>query len=384
MGYFGADLFPEEVTLPTDAPGLSAAIINVPNESNLDRTRWLFRREAMRAIHFDPMVENTTAHVTHRDGRQAYSKRAQRWFFGVGSVAAAGVAYSEDFGGSFTYAASFNVATGFHTAFNNNALSPQYGNGICVPVKTSALPWSFNQATNTWAVMAALPSATWAGVLHEPVADTYVVWDIGKIWTTPAAAPGVWTDRSAIPGGGIPGLIPIANNGAGMLMCHGKAKGVYTSVDGGVTWLECTTAFGLVVITSIAWDAWRNRFVVALTDGAGLNETWWSLDGVAWTMLATGISFPLAFPGAATSDIFEIQSIGPTLIASHRPAALAPIRLIFSVDGGVTWGRAPAPVWANTDAYVYVVSNGSDVVAVNLNTNYKGVSFARGFTPQAF
>lgn len=380
MGYVGADLFPEDVTLPTDAPPLSAAILNVPNEANLDRTRWLFRREAMRAIHFDPMVENAKAHTTHRDGRPAYSLRRQRWYFGVGSVAAAGCAVTEDCGGSFFYAATFNVATGFHCCINNNTASPRYGDGIFVPVKTSLLPWSYVHATDTYTVMAALPSATWGGVIHEPVADTYVIWDIGKIWTTPAAAPGVWTDRSALPGGGIPGIIPIASNGAGVLMCHGKVKGVYTSVDGGVTWVECVTAFGLAAISSIAWDAWRGRFVVVLTDGAGLAETWWSLDGSAWAMLATGI----AFPGATANYIFEVRSIGPTLIATHLPSALGLIRLVYSVDGGATWGRAPAPVWGQTDAPVFLATNGSDVVAVNLNTNYKGVSFARGFVPFAF
>lgn len=379
----GVDSFPSSMTIPDDGPDMTAGSVGVPFEALADRSKWLFRREQMRVVHFEPMIENPKAHNTHRDGRPAYSLRRQRWYLGVGSVAAAGVVVTEDYGASSFYAATFNVATGFHCCFINDHGNARYGNGIFIPVKTSVVPWLYAHGTDAYAAGANLPSAAWGGVIHEPVSDNFVIWDIGKIYTAPAAAPAVWTAQT-LPGGGVMGIIPIASNGTGLLMAHGKIKGVYTSNDGGVTWTECTTAFGLVAITSIAWDAWRGRFIVMLTDGAGLAETWWSTDGAVWTMLATGIHFAAPAAPAPANYVFEIQSVGPVLVATHLAATGAAYRLVYSVDGGTTWGRAPAPVWANTDAAVYLANNGSDIVAVNLDTNYKGISFSRGFSPIAF
>lgn len=378
--YAGNDTFPELVTIPADGPLLAAATLNLVNEAVLDRTRWLERREQMRIATFDRMVENPNAHATYRNGRPAYSLRRQRWYFGVGSSA---LAITYDYGASFSTAATLEDERGYHCAFINDPLNAGYGNGIFVPLRVSVVPYLYFHAADTYAVGANLPSATWSGVIHEPVSDNYIVWDVNKIYTTPASAPAVWTART-LPGGGVMGVIPIASNGAGLIMAHGKIKGVYTSNDGGVTWTECTTAFGLVVITSIAWDAWRGRFIVMLTDGAGLAETWWSTDGGTWTMLATGIQFAAPAAPAPANYVFEIQSVGPTLVATHLAATGAVYRLVYSVDGGTTWGRAPAPVWANAGSTVYLANNGSDIVAVNLNTNYKGIAFSKGFAPIAF
>lgn len=379
MGYVGADSFPEDVTLPTDAPPLSAAILNVPNEANLDRTRWLFRRVSMQAARFGPMTEHTLAHATHRDGRPAYSLRRQRWYIAGGD---AKVSRTEDYGATWVsdLTTGPGSTTGYHGAFINDAANPRYGNGIFVAAKTELWYASYVYAGNVWLAGLALPSATWGGIIHEPVNDTWVIWDVGKIYTSPTAAI-AWTDRSAIPGGGAAGIIPIASNGAGLLMLHGKLKGVYTSADGGVTWAECTTAFGLTVITSIVWDAWRGRFLVALTDGAGLAETWQSVDGGSWALVATNIQF-----GEATTPagyIFELQSVGPLLVGTIVTKTGGSIRTVYSADGGATWGRGPSPVWANWDSPVYLANNGSDLLAVNLNTNYKGVSFVRGLVPIA-
>lgn len=375
--YAGNDTFPELVTIPADGPLLAAATLNVPNEANLDRTRWLFRREQMRAVHFDPMTEHTLAHATHRDGRPAYSLRRQRWYIGGGD---AKISRTEDYGATWVsdLTTGPGSTTGYHGAFINDPGNARYGNGLFVAAKTETWYASYAYAGNVWTAGLALPSATWGGIIHEPIADNWVIWDVGKLWTSPTAAI-AWTDRSALPGGGSPGLIPIASNGAGLLMLHGKLKGVYTSSDGGVTWVECTTAFGLLVITSIVWDAWRGRFVVALTDGAGLAETWWSTDGGTWFMLATGIQF--GEPTTPAGYIFELQSLGPVLVGTLLSQVGGQIRTVYSVDGGTTWGRGPCPVWANNTALVYLANNGSDILAVNLNTNYKGVSFVRGCVP---
>lgn len=377
----GADSFPSSMTIPDDGPDMTAGSVGVPFEALADRSKWLFRREQMRVVSsFDRMIENPNAHGTHRDGRPAYSMRRQRWYFGVGSSA---LTATYDCGGTFATAASLVDEVGYHCAFINDPGNAGYGKGIFIPVKTSVVPWLYTHTTDVYAAGANLPSAVWGGVIHEPVADNWVVWHVGKLWTSPTAAI-AWTDRSALPGGGVMGIIPIASNGTGLLMAHGKIKGVYTSNDGGVTWTECTTAFGLVTITSIVWDAWRGRFLVMLSDGAGLAETWWSTDGAAWSMLATGIHFAAPPAPAPANYVFEIQSVGPVLVGTHLAATGVPIRLVYSVDGGATWGRAPAPVWAPTDAAVYLANNGSDIVGVNLNTNYKGISFSRGFSPIAF
>lgn len=382
MGYVGADSFPEDVTLPTDAPPLSAAILNVPNEANLDRTRWLFRRDCMRIpAGFERMIAMANAHATHRTGRPGYSVRRQRWYIGPGSSA---LTTTEDCGGTLVNSASLVDECGYHVAFINAAGNARYGNGIFVPLKTSLIPQGYTHSTDAYAAMASnLPNATWGGVLHEPIADTWVVWYVGKIYTSPTAAI-AWTDRSALPGGGVMGIIPIASNGAGLLMAHGKIKGVYTSNDGGVTWVECTTAFGLLTITSITWDAWRGRFLVTLSDGAGLAETWWSTDGGAWAMLATGIDFAAPPAPAPAGYVFEVLSVGPVLIGTLLAATGAPVRLVYSIDGGVRWGRAPSPVFGPTDSPVYLATNGADVLAVNLDTDYRKIAFSRGFAPIVF
>lgn len=376
MGYVGADLFPEDVTLPTDAPPLSAAILNVPNEANLDRTRWLFRREAMRGVCFDAMTDHLAAGMG-RNGRPSYSQRRRRWYFGTPHLT-----FTESYLSDERYSSPFSVGAPYHTAWINDATNPRYGNGIFVRSLLTNLVYEYNHAADTTPAAAALPSAGWAGVIHEPVSDNWVAWDVGKLYTSPTAAI-AWTDRggAALPGGGVMGVIPIASNGAGLLMAHGKIKGVYTSSDGGVTWAECTTAFGLVTITSIAWDAWRGRFVVVLSDVAGLAETWVSLDGGSWSMLATGITFSQPAAPAPVNYIFEVRSVGPLLVGTYLAAVGVPIRLVYSCDGGATWGPAPAPFWGQTDALVYLETNGSDVLAVNGGTLYRGYSFARGLAP---
>lgn len=374
--YSGNDVFPEVVTIPDDGPLLTAAMINVPNEANLDRTRWLLRREAMRAVCFDPMTVHTLAHATHREGRPAYSLRRQRWYLGGGN---AKISRTEDYGANWVeeVATGPGATTGYHGAFINDPGNARYGNAMFVACKTETWFASYVYGTNTWTVGQALPSATWGGVIHEPIADNWVIWDVGKLYTSPTNAI-AWTVRT-LPNGGAAGIIPIASNGAGRLMCHGKIKGVYTSTDGGVTWTECTTAFGLVAITSIVWDAWRGRFLVALTDGAGLAEFWASTDGASWSAVASNVQF--GEPTTPAGYVFELQSMGPVLVGTLLGRVGGVIRTVYSIDGGATWGKGHSPIWGQNDALVYLANNGSDILAVNLNTDYKGVSFVRGLTP---
>lgn len=377
--YTDQNRFPEQVTIPDDGPLLSAANLNIPNEALLDRTRWLMRRLAMTAARFGPMTEHTLAHATHRDGRPAYSLRRQRWYIGGGD---AKISRTEDYGATWVsdLTTGPGSTTGYHGAFVNDPGNARYGNGLFVAQKTETWYVNYAYGTNTWTPGLALPSATWGGVLHEPVSDNWVIWDVNKLYTSPTSAI-AWTDRSAIPGGGAFSIIPPVHNGAGRLMAQGKLKGVYTSTDGGATWTECTTAFGLLAITSIVWDAWRGRFVVVLSDFAGLAETWWSTDGAAWTMMTTGIQFGEATTPLGT--VFELQSLGPILLGTIVSKVGGQVRTVYSFDGGATWGRGPSPVFGNADAVVYLASNGSDVLAVNLNTNYKGIAFVRGLSPIA-
>ena len=368
----GAEAFAADMMIPDDGDNIEAGSVNIPFEALADRTVWLqswhARSAAMRIACFDVQRTFASLSSTNKTGRPGYSKKKQRWYVTKPQTAYYTEVYGADW---FNQTGTLQPGTSYHVAFVNDPLNARYGNGLFVPVEADLAPYAYTDSTSTFASSTVLPSATWTGVQHNAENDRWVAWSTGKLYTSPTNVV-AWTAR-ALPGGSMFPFPPVSNGVTTMVV--GKNKGVYTSADL-ITWTECTTAFGLTDVSGLVWDGWRKRFLVVTTNAAGLCETWTTSDsGASWTLLASSIG---------VNYIFDLVSVGPAIVGVTLTSFAGYQHLVYSVDGGATWGRAPSPVSGLVDANTYLSTNGSDILAVGIGPTYKDFAFSRGFSPIAF
>ena len=369
--YEGNPVFPKDFyILDASSPPIASTWI-VGYQALGDRTAYLLRSLAMRIAAFDPQVEFSSllSVGTDRTGHPGWSAKRQRWYVTKPQEAF----YSECYGVLWSsQTSSLQPDSAYHVAFINDSGNARYGNGLFIPRAGNAVQYGYTDSTSTYAGSTALPSNGWGGVLHDPTNDVWVIYQTGKLYAAPTATPTVWTSV-ALPGGGTMFPVRPVTDGTTWMM-QGKSKGLYTTTD----WLvatELTTAFGAIAISGLVYDAWRERFV-AYVAGAP-SEVWASEDaGASWTKIAAAAPF---------GYVHNIVSLGPILVGVQLdlnvPFDLQ--HLVYSADGGVTWGRAPSPVRGLIDSDVYLISNGSDICAVGLGSNYKGISFSRGWVPMS-
>ena len=363
--------WPKDFTkLDSSSNGANPATWNVPYEALGDRTAYELRSLATQIAHFDRQFAVTAlSAASPYTGRPAYQKKHQQWWVGRPQEA---LSSGSHFAVNKVRYSSFDPVQ--HTcAFINDPSNPRYGNGLFIPLVTSQLRFTFDDAAGTFTGATDLPSATWAVAQHNAQNDLWLIASSGKLYTSPTSAI-AWTVRT-LPGGGTMFPTPPVTDGT-TTMLVGKTKGLYTSNDL-VTWTELTTAFGLTGITGLVYDAFRERFVVWVTNGTSSSEVWASDDsGASWTLLST---VPIA-------NVFEMHSVGPTIVGWHL-TGVTPTdnwELVYSIDGGVTWGRAPSSVCAEYDSSPQMASNGSELMAVRLGNSRLEVAFSLGFSPITF
>lgn len=365
--YAGSPVFPKDFYILDSSSPPIASSWNVGFEALGDRTAYLLRSLAMGIARFDPAVDLAGLSGTNKTGHAGFSKKRQRWY-----VAAPQWSYfSECYGASWALqTSSLQPVSSYHIEFINDPGNARYGNGLFIPCEANDVQYGYTDSTSAYAGSASLPSNGWSGVVHDPVNDKWVIYSSGKLYESDVATPTTWTSV-ALPGAGSMFPVRPATDGT-TWMVQGKAKGVYTTTDW-ITMTEATTAFGATAISGITYDGWRGRFVVYVS-GATTGEVWTTDDaGASWTQAAA--SAPFAY-------VHSLVSMGPILVGVQLD--LGGIQhLVYSADGGVSWGRAPSPVWAPIDANVHLTSNGSDICAVGLNSTYKGISFSRGHIPMS-
>lgn len=368
--YSGSPVFPKDFTLVDSSSTVgSPATWNVAYEALGDRTAYLLRSLAMQIAAFDPQVEFASLSSTNKVGHPGFSKKRQRWYVSAPQTAF----YSECYGAIWSsQTSSLQPGTSYHIEFINDPLNARYGNGLFIPAEANAVQYAYTDSTSTYAGSTSLPSNGWSGVVHDPVNDKWVIYQTSKLYASDVATPTVWSSI-ALPGAGTMFPVRPATDGT-TWMVQGKTKGVYTTTDW-VTMTEATTAFGATAISGITYDAWRQRFLVYVSGAP--SEVWASEDaGASWTQIAASAPF---------GYVHNLVSLGPIIVGVQLdlnvPFDLQ--HLVYSADGGVTWGRAPSAVRALIDANVYLSSNGSDICAVGLGSNYKSISFSRGWVPMA-
>lgn len=364
--YAGAPVYPSDFTILDSSSPPIPSTWNVPYTALGDRTAYLLRAEAMRIACFDRQVSFASlasAPALDRVGRPGYSRKRGRWY-----VTSPQTSYfSESYGAEWAIQTTALQPCSYHVAFINNTAAARYGNGMFIPVTGNAIHQAYTDSTATYGGSASLPSTGWSGVVYDATLDKWVIWATSKLYTSPTSAI-AWTS-CALPGGTM-FPIPPATNGTTTIV-QGKTKGLYKTTDY-VTMTELTTAFGGTAISGLCYDAWRSRFVAYLT---GSSEVWTSDDsGSTWTKIAATTPF---------GYVHSLTQVGPMIVGVELQTTVPFDKqvLVYSADGGVTWGRAPSPVFAPADSNVYLASNGVDIIAVGLASDYKGISFSRGFGP---
>lgn len=364
--YAGNPVFPKDFyTLDSSSPPI-ASTWNVGFHALGDRTAYLLRSLAMRIACFDRQQETNALSSTEKTGFPGYSRKRGRWYVTSPQTAD----YTESYGASWsTQTGSLQPNSSYHVEFINDPSNPRYGNGLFIPISGNAVQYGYTDSTSTFTGSTSLPSNGWGGVLHDEVNDKWVIYQTAKLYAATTAAPTVWSSVS-LPGAGSMFPVRPATDGTNWLF-QGKTKGIYTTTDW-VTATETTTAFGATAISGIVYDAWRERFLVYVSGAP--SEVWATEDaGASWTKLADA---PFAY-------VHGLVSLGPIIVGVQLDLNV-PFdiqHIVYSADGGVTWGRAPSPVSAPITANVFLKSNGSDILAVGLGANFKNYSFSRGWAP---
>lgn len=367
--YAGSPVFPKDYyTLDSSSPPIASSW-NVGFEALGDRTAYLLRSLAMGIARFDRQEEATSAlSSTEKTGFPGYSRKRGRWYVTKPQSAY----YTESYGSIWSsQTGSLQPDSSYHVEFINDPSNPRYGDGLFIPISGNAVQYGYTDSTSTFTGSTSLPSNGWGGVLHDEVNDKWVIYQTGKLYAATTAAPTVWSSV-ALPGAGSMFPVRPATDGTNWLF-QGKTKGIYSTTDW-VTATETTTAFGATAISCIVYDAWRERFLVYVA-GATTGEVWATDDaGASWYIVAA--TAPFAY-------VHGLVSLGPIIVGVqldlNAPFDLQ--HLVYSADGGVTWGRAPSPVSAPITANVFLKSNGSDILAVGLGANFKSYSFSRGWAP---
>jgi hypothetical protein len=363
--YDGFDSFPSGATIPDDGETITALAVNTPLEAALDRGVWAKNR-MLAVARFGVSKVNPRASTSIRDGRPAFSKKRLTWHLGVADNNAQ---VTDTFLAAYRFVGAVDPSAGRHIAIINDPANARYGNGLAIPQIAVTGCTSFTDSTGAWTSSgsgpALLPTNTWSGLLHEPVSDKWLAWGSNKLANSPTSGSLTWASRTIA--GSSQTLYP-CHNGAGQLVISHTALGIATSSNGGDTWTVQSPGFTGVAISGLAWDEFRLRFVALVTTATG-TDVWESLDaGVSWTRTKVD-----AFAGLGV--ISELTPVGHVLLGVTLDSAVTRKAIVYSVDGGLSWGFS-GQVFGNPTTAVFLATNGGDAVAVNLGASNNEVAWA--------
>ena len=162
----------------------------------------------------------------------------------------------------------------------------------------------------------------------------------GTTWAASAASAATWAASTDVPKMG-------AGAGA-MLVVHGSANSYYMAVGPttGASWTETniTTTITPTSFTRPVWDAYNAVWVVTFAS-ASQSEVWTSSNGIAWARKALW-------------TVTAMQTIAPlgngSLLLAIDTAGIS----YYSLDAGVTWRLANAPLFPSATATVLAAGGG--------------------------
>lgn len=374
------DNFPGQVTIVDDSDAPNASNFNTPAENLGDRTAWLMKR--LRTPNFFPGYALTISGAGP-DSFQAscWDPVSLRWIVGLLPTSATpqwmtGRGDPQTWIGLFSSALSgitggtwLSLVRGIEPSVSSKYVYGAWNTGTTYKLvrgDTVGGSWALavmpsaatdltdmRLASRSGVVVAALGSSSAA---HSQV---YYSTDSGTTWSAQSSTLSItaaipnWLLRTTAAGGvmAVPGI---------------AGPPAYLTSTDGVTWVAQTGLAGLVgateVPSALAWgvdDKFQSCWVLATWDGTSA-RVYRSYDGATWTAVATVPS------GVKVSQLVFVTD-PMVLLGRVDPPALGVryARVIYSVDGGVTWRQTSTEVLVGSAASLAAGPNQALVVGGN-------------------
>ena len=169
-------------------------------------------------------------------------------------------------------------------------------------------------------------------------------------WCCPAQtdAQGSWTNHG--PDGGTVSAIAFSTDSDSLVVAGTERGGVYSSADGGLSWISVTFGLPSLMIQTLAFDPSGTREVFVGLVGDGIYRFGTTAD--LWTASNDGL------PPVAT--VLEI--VGGSSAQSEMYAAIAGDGVFSSSDGGATWSALNQGLSSREVAALAVGNGASETV----------------------